>query len=80
MTDQATARELAGVREVLLRLERRLDAMDAIQLVDRQTAAKILSITPRTFDRYRNIGKVPPPRVEGRFPKWHLSDLVGVRV
>ena len=31
MTDQAVARELAGVREVLLRLERRLDAIEAIR-------------------------------------------------
>jgi predicted DNA-binding transcriptional regulator AlpA len=49
-------------------------------LLTRQEAAAHLKITTRTFDKYREIGRIPPPAVylSRRMQRWKLSDIEAV--
>lgn len=61
-------------------LEARVAALERLlgaDLVTRTEAARLLGVSPSTFDRLRARGAVPPPSAgTQRAPRWRRSDLV----
>lgn len=61
-------------------LEARVAALERLlgaDLVTRTEAARLLGVSPSTFDRLRSRGEVPPPSAgTQRAPRWRRSDLV----
>lgn len=75
VTDDLGKLLLAELRE--LRAEVR-SLKDGGRLLSRVEAAALLHVHPRTFDRMRVAGTVPPGRQVGRQWRWSAQELLAV--
>lgn len=64
------------VREALSALQSNEQTTDDDELLDRQTMARLLSISPSKFDDLRRQHRLTPHiTMQGRFPRWRREQL-----
>ena len=78
--EQALA-EIDRVREdlrtalELLRRDRQRADVESDELIGPKAAAEALGCNARTLRRWKHEGKLPPPLLLGRTPKWRRSEI-----